>query len=264
MKLENIKAIIFDIDSTAIPNGRWTHPTKEVVSACKKATKVGLILAPATGRNYKFCKYILEELNITSKSIVAAGTQIIDPKNGNEVWSTSLTETSVGYALNLLKPFDCKILIDDDTPEEALTVGLIKISKYRLLDVQDIPNNKIDALIVNLKKHANLSVVKVSSVNTGFSNLHITHKKATKEHAINVWLKLYNLTKSEVAGVGDGSNDLELFKSVGFKVAMGNAVPELKLAANIVIDSVENNGFATFVTQVVDSKTKTRHHAPGL
>lgn len=62
---------------------------------------------------------------------------------------------------------------------------------------------------------------------------------------------LLNLDRSEVAGVGDGHNDIHLFNAVGHKVAMGNAVPELKEAADVVIGSVSENGLAEFLQDIV-------------
>lgn len=251
MSKKNAKAIIFDIDSTAIPKGSWAHPTKAVIEAFNKAHKHGFILAAATGRNYKFGKYILEELNITAPSIVAAGTQIIDSKTGEEIWSEHMDKKATRFALEKIMPFESKILVDEDIPEEALLVHEIDPGEYRLLDVQDIPFSEVDKLIDELREHRSLSVVKVNSVNDGFFNLHITHKEATKEHAIEKWLEIHSLSKDDVIGVGDGHNDLELFKSVGYRVAMGNSVPELKEAADEVIGSVDEDGLAVFILSLL-------------
>lgn len=42
---------------------------------------------------------------------------------------------------------------------------------------------------------------------------------------------------------GDGPNDMEIFDYVGFKIAMGNAVSELKEKADYVTDTVEEMAF---------------------
>lgn len=41
---------------------------------------------------------------------------------------------------------------------------------------------------------------------------------------------------------GDGPNDMEIFDYVGLKIAMGNAVPELKEKADFVTKTVEEDG----------------------
>ena len=50
------------------------------------------------------------------------------------------------------------------------------------------------------------------------------------------------LRPENVLFFGDGPNDLEMFDYVGLKIAMGNAVPELKDKADFVTKSVEEDG----------------------
>ena len=46
----------------------------------------------------------------------------------------------------------------------------------------------------------------------------------------------------DVVAFGDGSNDVEMLKEVGMGVAMGNAVEELKVVADMVTDSIGEDG----------------------
>jgi hydroxymethylpyrimidine pyrophosphatase-like HAD family hydrolase len=48
----------------------------------------------------------------------------------------------------------------------------------------------------------------------------------------------------QTLAIGDGTNDLPLFKSAFVKVAMGNATEELKAAADFVVGTLEEDGFA--------------------
>ena len=68
-----------------------------------------------------------------------------------------------------------------------------------------------------------------------------------KEHAIAKLLKILSVEKDRSVGVGDGYNDVHLFNAVGYKVAMGNAVPELKARADIIIGSVKEDGLAQYL-----------------
>lgn len=51
-------------------------------------------------------------------------------------------------------------------------------------------------------------------------------------------------------GVGDYENDLPLILEADIGYAMGNAVDELKQAADLVLDTVENDGFAKMIYQL--------------
>ena len=47
---------------------------------------------------------------------------------------------------------------------------------------------------------------------------------------------------SQTAAAGDGNNDLPLFEAAGVAVAMGNARPALKRAADFIVGPAEQDG----------------------
>ena len=56
--------------------------------------------------------------------------------------------------------------------------------------------------------------------------------------------ELLGIERDEIMACGDGMNDLEMLKEVGFGVAMENAVQPVKDAADYITDSNENDGVA--------------------
>ncbi|WP_026690096.1 Cof-type HAD-IIB family hydrolase [Alteribacter aurantiacus] len=64
----------------------------------------------------------------------------------------------------------------------------------------------------------------------------------SKAKGIEVVLERLGIPLENSYAFGDGLNDLEMLKYVGTGVAMGNAVPEAKEAANHETDHVENDG----------------------
>ena len=56
--------------------------------------------------------------------------------------------------------------------------------------------------------------------------------------------KLLGIERDEIMACGDGMNDFEMLKAVGFGVAMENAMEEVKQAADYITDTNENNGVA--------------------
>ena len=55
-------------------------------------------------------------------------------------------------------------------------------------------------------------------------------------------LKHYGSNFSQVIFFGDSGNDLELIEAAKLGIAMGNAIPPLKEAADYVTDAVDKNG----------------------
>ena len=89
----------------------------------------------------------------------------------------------------------------------------------------------------------------------GFKDIHVTNRSATKEHAIAELLKILNIKQENTVGVGDGHNDIHLFNAVSNKVAMGNAVDELKAASDEVIGLVTDDGFAEYLERLNNDRT---------
>lgn len=50
---------------------------------------------------------------------------------------------------------------------------------------------------------------------------------------------------------GDGRNDIEMIETAGHGIAMGNAVEELKMVANEIIDCVADDGIATYLEKIL-------------
>ena len=79
----------------------------------------------------------------------------------------------------------------------------------------------------------------------------ISHTKATKQHAIFEVAKILGIDTHEIIAIGDGGNDLPLLMACGLKVAMGNAVEDLKEIADYVAPSVEEDGVAHVIEKFV-------------
>ena len=57
--------------------------------------------------------------------------------------------------------------------------------------------------------------------------------------------------REEIMAFGDGNNDLKMLKEVGTGVAMENAIPSLKEAADYVTLSNDEEGVAKFIEKYV-------------
>lgn len=81
--------------------------------------------------------------------------------------------------------------------------------------------------------------------------LDITHPLANKGVALTALAKLLNIPPVEIAVIGDGGNDVAMFKRSGLSIAMGNASPEVKRAADFVTGSNSEDGFADAIDRFI-------------
>ena len=67
-------------------------------------------------------------------------------------------------------------------------------------------------------------------------------KTASKARGIQTALQQLGLTMADAMAFGDAHNDMEMLQTVGFSVAMGNAVPEIKAIADYVCPPINEDG----------------------
>jgi len=69
-------------------------------------------------------------------------------------------------------------------------------------------------------------------------------KGTNKATGIDEICKYYGIDISETMAFGDGGNDIAMLKHAGVGVAMGNASDEVKGYADMITDSVDDDGIA--------------------
>jgi Cof subfamily protein (haloacid dehalogenase superfamily) len=75
----------------------------------------------------------------------------------------------------------------------------------------------------------------------------VTHPLANKGIALAEIAKLMAVPMAKVVVIGDGGNDVAMFKRSGLSIAMDNASPEVQRSADFVTDSNNQEGFARAV-----------------
>jgi Cof subfamily protein (haloacid dehalogenase superfamily) len=246
------KIIIFDIDGTAVDSPKQKLPTTDLVEAIKKIEN-RYYLCPATGRCLTFAKDILKSLNIKDLCILSGGTQIYDPQTEKIVWKKDIESKALETVINIFKKTNGKqrLIYNDYTEDDYFFGGVLPHDfntnqKVNWLSQSFVPESLAIKMYQELNTVKGISCVMVVAQKPNTRDLHIVNSKATKEHAITELLKRVGLNKVASIGIGDGHNDLHLFNAVKLKVAMGNAVEELKKSANITIKPVQEDGLARY------------------
>jgi Cof subfamily protein (haloacid dehalogenase superfamily) len=79
----------------------------------------------------------------------------------------------------------------------------------------------------------------------------VTHPLANKGAALSEIAKLIAVPLAEIVAIGDGGNDVAMFERSGRSIAMGNASPDVKRAADFVTESNNEDGFAAAIERFV-------------
>lgn len=81
--------------------------------------------------------------------------------------------------------------------------------------------------------------------------LEVVPTGVNKWAGLSVLLKHLDIPANELLAVGDGGNDLQMITHAGLGIAMGNAVPEVKAAADVVVASNDDGGIAEVFARFV-------------
>lgn len=79
----------------------------------------------------------------------------------------------------------------------------------------------------------------------------VTHPRATKEDALADLIDRIGLDRLQVLALGDAAADAAMLRWAGVGVAMGNAMPEARAAADWIAPSHDEAGFAAAVARFV-------------
>ena len=123
----------------------------------------------------------------------------------------------------------------------------------RINDFGALPNEPADKIIV--RKPSKSDISKIEEMLPGGVYLQINEsvlglimsKSATKLNALEQLAARYGIELADVIAFGDDYNDIDMLAKSGIGVAVGNAIPEAKQAADFICDDNDNDGLAKWL-----------------
>ncbi|RST76495.1 HAD family phosphatase [Siminovitchia acidinfaciens] len=265
------KMVAIDLDDTLLTVDLIV--STGTIQAIQDAIDLGIVVTIATGRMFASAKNIAQHLGLNVPLITYQGALI---KNiaGNEVLYERLIQPHVAHRLievakenNLhLQVYQNDILYTAsdnefirqyyDSVKVPYTVepGLGKLAdggftKALFIDAPDY----LDQLQIELRAEfgGNAHVTKSKPF-----YLEITHPQANKGIALLHLAKKLGIDRSEIIGIGDSYNDMDLISTAGLGIAMGNGVEELKEKAAYITFSNNEEGVRHAIEKFVLSPAK--------
>lgn len=249
------RAVIFDVDGTAVDSPAKMLPTPRLAMAIADQ-KAKYYFSAATARPWSFAQPVIHALELEDPCIVAGGTQICDPKTGATLWQADVPTADVEKIRQILAAHNTARLLYNDFTDQDYYEGGHEPAKLRIQEpvyfmfYAFVPEAEVPDLVKQLTKIESITYALGTAHRKGYQDIHITPREATKEHAVQQLCRILGADPKHAIGAGDGPNDIHLFNAVGHKVAMGNAKPELKAAADEVIGTVQDDGLAAFIERL--------------
>ncbi|WP_051866980.1 Cof-type HAD-IIB family hydrolase [Corynebacterium atypicum] len=260
------RLIACDVDGTLLtPAERISQRTREVFL---RLLDTGAEIALATGRPHRWIYPVLEQLPVLPVCVTANGAVLYDaasdtilrkhelaPEAMSEVVATArevLGEVAVACERSGESAFD---------PEENLFVvspgymhtweaqGYSVHSEQTVIGEPAVKlllrNEKMSApeMWQRLREHIDPELAHVTySMNEGL--IEVGAPGVNKALGVADLSEMHGIVRARTIAFGDMANDIEMLSWAGFGVAMGNARPEVKAAADFVTATNDEDGVA--------------------
>ena len=278
-----IKLLAVDMDGTCLD--RRSRMTDATLETLRKAAGRGVIIVPTTGRNLECIPHRLaagtlfttgamdekKNRDLFRYVISSNGACVTDIRERKEIFRAPVPADDVlpllrecgklrlGIASHIRHRYllegrfltmagrlvygkDARGVCCVRSMEDFIRKGGYKVEEFQFYFFS--PGAEQDVRSV-LEKYPDLR-----AAYTGIY-VEVYSKDASKGRALAELARHLNIRKEEIACIGDGENDLSMFESAGLRIAMGNAVEDLKKQADYVTDSNARDGAAKAVEWIL-------------
>ena len=280
MEKKNIKIVFIDIDGTLADDNK--NISVEDIESIKKIRAKGVHVCLTSGKPAKSIQRFSELCGAWPYAISSTGAFVCDMDTNKVIYCNDIKKDTAISILNIVKKFKLyeMVTISGDLIVDERKFGMYKPNRPESIEVNSIleyiQNTQgvilqftiIDESIAKLQNLKNeLSDLRVSTnldkieIPEHFLEKHergrqlfaldVTAKNVSKYFAVKALLEYLNINVENSMAIGDGLNDLEMFKAVGYKVAMANAVKQIKDLADFETLSNNDSGVAFAINRII-------------
>jgi len=222
-----IKAALFDLDGTILDvEENITSDISDRIQFISNYIPVSIV----SGRIYSEVSKYSTLLKLKSPQISENGAIIFDPLKKNKIIYKKYMDKDITDSIFHV--------LDNNNVQYFSSSNGKHITHNSRNKTNEI--NIITCLELDIRKLTNIKPFiesdKISIVYSRGSQdqnyISFTPKGINKSIAIDEYKKILNLKSSEIFAIGDGLNDIEMLKSVGISVAMGNSYEEVFKVCN--------------------------------
>jgi len=267
--MDNIRIIALDLDGTLLDSNKNLSAANRAALAAAAAK--GLLVVPTTGRFFGMMPPTIRDLPFVRYAITVNGAQVYDRETDTAIVREELPLEKALAIMRYLDGFDVIYDCYQDNWGRMTQAMQEKAEEYAQCphytkmirefrkpypdlkdylagqgrDVQKImlfardPAVR-DAIAADVKTRFDGLAVSSST----FNNLEFNAASAHKGRALERFAEHFGWTLDNCMAFGDGLNDLTMVRMAGIGVAMANAAPEVREAADYVALSNDADGVA--------------------
>ncbi|HEX4132579.1 MAG TPA: Cof-type HAD-IIB family hydrolase [Pirellulales bacterium] len=275
------RLLALDVDGTLV-NSR-DELTPATIAALRRASDAGLRIVLATGRRYSRALPLVEPLGIDAPIISASGALIKRPLDHSTIHCASFSRPLLCSLLGIVERSGYDAILYGDTygqgydyycrtlsvehpelaeylalnqnceriwpelmraPPEGVFAGFVMGSRDEMTALHEALESELpEALYTHVIRSPRYRGYMCEIAPAGETKWAGVHRLAME----------WNIAPHEICAVGDDVNDLPMVEAAGLGIAMGNAAPELKAAADRIAPTHDDDGLVQVVDWLLDA-----------
>jgi Cof subfamily protein (haloacid dehalogenase superfamily) len=270
--------VVLDLDGTILQLYHHAPMSDYVIATIAAVQAAGIPVAIATGRTLDYVREHITQLGITTPVVTTQGAVIGDPVTGKILAQTPIALPLAREAAAWLdtQPYVIAFYFNNDddrihiyqnrTGDEAEffdhVFGFPRTIQPTFASLLEADDARAPLKFIMVEDRDRYGVDLVAELSARFSpgmTITRTHPRLVEgtAHGVDKGLgvrhlcELLNIDPQRVLAIGDSDNDIPMLEAVGFGVAMGNATPGVFAVADYTAPSVEMDGAAVALEELV-------------
>ncbi len=266
-----MKLLVLDIDGTLVNSRKEITPP--TLAALHRWRAAGNAVAIASGRPTAGVREVAAAIHMAEEGgyiLSYNGGCITDARTGRVVWQKqlpiSLPAQLADYAhahsdLGLIT-YQGDVVLSLKEPDRYVYLEAVTINKMELRhhpDFADLTFAPPKCLFTAPPASAGAYEAELASLFGDRASIYrsedffieVMPTQVNKANALEEFIPLLGIDRADVIAVGDGHNDLSMIRWAGLGVAMANAQPSVKAAADRLTLSCDEDGVAALIEELL-------------
>ena len=273
-KKQDIRIAAFDLDGTVLDGSIMSE---EVEKALRRLSEAGVAVTVSTGRDIS--QIPQNVLSCFAYRVTTNGSSVTD-RDGNILEDHPIDAETAARAIGIIRKCHgtcCVYLNGFVVGTPVFLARLLKrtnyLSKSHRKATRDVRSNRIVLSMEGFLRRKGHNVYKIQTffkrqtdavqaaelvrktcnlnpVVMEDSSMETTREGISKAHGLLELCSVLGCKAENIMAFGDSANDLEMLRTVGFSVGMGNAEQGGRDEADYITDSVTEDGVATAINKL--------------
>lgn len=275
-----IKLLALDIDGTLVNSHDQLTP--RVREALQAAVQAGIRLVLATGRRYSRALPLVEPLGIEAPLVTASGALIKNPLDHQTLYCAQFGRPLLCRTLEVLDRAGYHAVVYADTFDAGFDYYCVSldVQSPELLDffqlnaqcerlwpslMHDPPEGIFSGFAIGTREEMLVLAAELERQLPDELYVHVLRSPRYKGFmceicpgGVSKWSGIKRLARQwgigdhEICAVGDDVNDIPMIRGAALGIAMGNALPEVKAAADRVAPTNDEDGLVHVVEWLLE------------